>query len=308
MAEQINKIGLALRTDNELAASVFEELVEVLLTNKVELSYISAEISAEISSGISPTTDKPRHKNYDFPLLKEQDIAKHCQAILVVGGDGTFIRYFMHAAKAKVPILGINCGRVGFLTELARKDIKRVVPEILQGDYSSSTRIIMKGLVKQGSAKTKELHSINDLVIHSLSGRMMEAQLMIDGKFVYCERSDGIIVATSAGSSAYALSAGGPLIAPTARAIEVVNISPHNMTSRPLVLSDNSTVKIELVSEDEVAVYADGHNQINISKGAVIEIAKDDLEVPLIHHYDYDIFSAYRSKLGWHSTSEGSDK
>ena len=289
----ISKIGLALKKDDACVAEVVEILLEVLHENNVDLCYIN-------------DSNLPQLSSYGIPVIEIQDIAKRCQLILVVGGDGTFLRHVLDAARSQVPILGINCGRVGFLTEIASKEIQAVIPDILRGNYHTSNKIIIKGMVKHSKGKKKEeLHSVNEIVINSLSGRMMEAKLSIDNKFVYCQRSDGIIVATSAGSSAYALSAGGALVVPNARAIEVVNISPHNLTSRPLILPDSSKIKIEIISKQAVAVFADGHNKISISTGDTVEIAKDSLTVPLIHHKDYDIFSAYRSKLGWHSASEG---
>lgn len=282
----INKVALALRADNPLVVEATKDLIRLLREHNTEIFYLSPPV--------------PGLESYDFPQIEEKHLATSCQVILVVGGDGTFIRHSIVAAKAGIPILGINCGRVGFLTEVARTDIGTIIPDILQGRYFSSTKTLMSGKVCQGETIT-ELLSVNDLVVQSLNGRVLEINLSVDGKFVYCERTDGIIVATSAGSSAYALSAGGPLIVPEVDALEVVNISPTTLTSRPLVLPSSARITIELVLGDEVAVYADGGDRVDISRGSKVQIEKDALSVPLIHHESYEIFSAYSSKLGWHS-------
>lgn len=285
MTKPITKVALALKPNDPSVVDTLKALVGLLHENNIDIFYLSPPLTG-----------------YDFPLLTETDVADHCQAILVVGGDGTFIRYAIRAAKAAIPILGINCGRVGFLTEVSHKDIAEIIPDVLQGNYFSSTKTIMNNQVKH-SGKTSELLSMNDLVVQSLNGRLLEVNLFVDDKFVYCERSDGIIVATAAGSSAYALSAGGPLIVPEMDALEVVNISPNTLTSRPLVLPGSAKITIELVSGEAVAVYADGRDRLNITPGDKVMVTKDNLQVPLIHHKSHDIFNAYRSKLSWHSHS-----
>lgn len=291
MAQPIKKVALAVKSDDSSVNPTLEVLVTSLREQNTEIFNLSPDSSALAE--------------YDLPQISEDDIAEHCQAILVVGGDGTFIRYAIGAAKAQVPILGINCGRVGFLTEVSHKEIESTIPAILQGRYLSSSKAVMRGRIHQGK-EVKELLSTNDLVVQSLNGRLLEANLLVDDKFVYCERSDGIIVATSAGSSAYALSAGGPLIAPEVDALEVVSISPHTLTSRPLVLPGSVKITIELVNGEGLAVYADGRDRVDISKGDKVTVAKDNLSVPLIHPESYDIFDAYRNKLSWHSTSRKS--
>ena len=290
MNKSISKIGLAVKSGEEVVNNTLQELLATFSKFNLEICFIGA-----------PPSDFNSNALGEIKSIDEKEIPNHCELIIVVGGDGTFLRHAKSTAEYKVPILGINCGRVGFFTEVARSDIASVIPDIIQGKYVSSERIILCGKLNRNGEILCQYRSINDLVLHSRSGRMMEAALYIDDKFVYCERSDGIIIATSSGSTAYAMSAGGPIIVPQAMAIEVVNISPHNLTSRPLVLPDSAKITIEVKGGESIAFYADGWGGMNADVGDKIEIQKDIIKVPLIHHGSYDFFSACRSKLGWHS-------
>lgn len=296
-SKPIRKMGLAVKPSfDENVIYTLRRLLQTLNQLDIDLCFICPPGKEFI-----PPDIKEAQK---IKIIATNEIAANCELILIVGGDGTFLSYARSAALSKVPILGINCGRVGFLTEIATTDINVVVKDIAKGSYLSSERIMLKGEIKRLDRKICEYHCLNDLVVHSQSGRVMEAELYINNKFVYCERSDGIIIASSSGSTAYAMSAGGPIILPQAMAIEVVNISPHNLTSRPLILPESSEIGIKIKSGESIAFYGDGRGEEITESGDEISIYKDELAVPLIHHTSYDFFSACRSKLGWHSQDE----
>ena len=298
MSNAIKKVGLALGRKNLRVGKVAKELIALLVNHKVDTCIIKREDAQGLDT-------------YGLPLITADKVGANCDVVLIIGGDGTFIHFAVANLESQVPLLGINCGRVGFLTEVAADQLDQAIPELLAGKYIVSERMLLKGEFefrsnKNGKDKKAKAPVIgmNDLVVQALNGRLLEVKLMIDDKFVYCERSDGIIVATSAGSSAYALSVGGPVITFDAKAIEVVTISPQTLTSRPLVVPEEAKICIELVGGSAVACYADGHNQTKISTGDKIRITKHSLHAQIIHLESYDIFSSYRSKLGWHSDSE----
>lgn len=239
----------------------------------------------------------------DMPHIAEEAIGKHCDLVLVVGGDGSFLRFARSAARHKVPILGINRGRVGFLTDLAHSDVAELLPRILQGDYIASHAVLLQGVLKRRDKVLCTHKGFNDLVVHSRSGRMLEVDLSIDDRLVYSERSDGLVVATPAGSTAYALSAGGPIIAPQVEAIGLTNISPHTLSHRPLILPLSSRIRITIKQGKSIAFYADGWGEQEALPGDDIEIAVASERVPLIHPHNYNFFTACRLKLDWHHKS-----
>ncbi len=239
----------------------------------------------------------------NMAYIKEEAIGENCDLVLVVGGDGSFLKFARSAAHHSVPILGINRGRVGFLTDLAHSDVAELLPQILQGDYISSSAILLQGVLKRENKVLCTHKGFNDLVVHSRSGRMLEVDLMINDKFVYSERSDGLIVATPAGSTAYALSAGGPIIAPQVEAIGLTNISPHTLSHRPLILPLASRLRITIKQGKSIAFYADGWGEQEALPGDNIEIVVADERVPLIHPRNHNFFTACRLKLDWHYKS-----
>jgi NAD+ kinase len=201
---------------------------------------------------------------------------------IVVGGDGSMLSACRKMAAFGIPLLGINRGRLGFLTDISPDEIEQRVLPVLQG---------------KGTA-------VNDIVLHpGMSVRMMTFELYVDGQFVYSQRSDGLIVATPTGSTAYALSAGGPLLFPELDAIVVVPLNPHTLSSRPVVLNGSAQIEIRVSSRNELhpLITCDGHNDFGTEPGDIITIKKHSNDILLIHPKDNNFYGVCRSKLGWGS-------
>ena len=277
------RLGLAIKSGDTAVGKTLQHLQAVLKNIDVQLCSIG----------------KPDLPINAIPTIAEEQIAARCDLVVVIGGDGSFLRFAKAVAIHNVPLLGINCGRVGFLTDIAHDDIAEQLPRILRGDCLRDEHILLQGTLSRSGETLGKRTAFNDLVMHSGSGRMLEMQLFVDDQFVYREHSDGIIAATPHGSTAYALSAGGPIIVPPAQVVALVNISPQTLTSRPLLLPYMSKIRIDLLAGKDVTFYADGWQGIAMQVGDQIEIAVAEQTVKLIHPCNYDFYTACRNKLDW---------
>ena len=203
-------------------------------------------------------------------------------------------------------MLGINRGHLGFLTDILPSEIESRVGQVLDGDYTTERRFLLDMEVRRGKSVVGEGSALNDVVL--LSGdsvHMIDFELAIDGHFVYAQRSDGLIVSTPTGSTAYALSGGGPIMHPRLNAMVMVPLNPHTLTSRPLVVDGDSEIKIQITTEKvNPLVSCDGTAGIRLKVDDVIAIRKKPHRLQLIHPPGHDFYQACRSKLGW-STRPG---
>lgn len=225
-----------------------------------------------------------------------------CDLVIVVGGDGSLLTAARALAKFSVPLLGINRGRLGFLTDITPDEIEEKVGEVLSGKYMAESRFLLDMSVTRDGKPVGKGSALNDVVIHPGEFiRMIEFDLYIDGQFVYTQRSDGLIVSTPTGSTAYALSGGGPIMHPKLDAIVLVPLNPHTLSSRPIVVEGSSELKI-IVSRHNTArpyVTCDGHDQVKTEPEDVVRIHKKPHRLTLIHPLDHNFYEICRSKLGW---------
>uniref|UniRef100_UPI0025877027 NAD(+) kinase n=1 Tax=uncultured Pseudomonas sp. TaxID=114707 RepID=UPI0025877027 len=202
------------------------------------------------------------------------------------------------------PVLGINRGKLGFLTDIRPDELETKVAEVLDGQYLMETRFLLDAFVERGGEMIGQGDALNDVVLHpGKSTRMIEFELYIDGQFVCSQRADGLIVATPTGSTAYSLSAGGPIMHPKLDAIVVVPMYPHTLSSRPIVVSGDSTLSI-LVSPNMTIypqVSCDGQNHFTCAPGDTVTIQKKPHKLRLIHPLDHNYYEICRTKLGWGS-------
>jgi NAD+ kinase len=227
---------------------------------------------------------------------------------MVVGGDGSMLSACRRMARCNIPLLGINRGRLGFLTDISPNEIAERVLPVLEGQFKQSRRFMLETSITRGEQLMGSGIAVNDIVLHpGKSVRMMEFELYVDGEFVYSQRSDGLIVATPTGSTAYALSAGGPILFPELDAIVVVPLNPHTLSSRPIVLNGAAALEIRVSQRNELQplVTCDGHNDFYTEPGDIITIRKHPEEIMLIHPKDYNFYDICRSKLGWGSRLDG---
>jgi NAD+ kinase len=233
------------------------------------------------------------------------EIDSFCDEIdlcIVVGGDGSMLSACRRIAHANVPLLGVNLGRLGFLTDISPSEIDNLILPVLSGNYKSTTRFLLEVSVQRQSIQIGNEIAVNDIALHpGMAVKMMSFELNVDGEFVYSQSSDGLIVASPTGSTAYALSAGGPLVYPTLNAIVVVPMNPHTLSSRPIVLESSSVLQIIVsdVNKLNPVITCDGQTDLSTHPGDLITISRHKNEVTLIHPKDINFYDACRSKLGW---------
>jgi NAD+ kinase len=230
------------------------------------------------------------------------ELASHSDLVIVVGGDGTLLHTARTLASQNIPILGINLGRLGFLVDLSPDQMTTRLEEILDGQYEQEYRFLLEVSMGDESSPHQNILAFNDVVLHKWNiARMIEFETYVDNQLVNDQRSDGLIVSTPTGSTAYALSGGGPLLYPTLNAIVMVPICPHTLSNRPIVVDGDSTIEIHLdpAHAEDVQITCDGQATIPAMPGESIRIRKSQHQVRLIHPQGYDYYSILRAKLGW---------
>lgn len=237
-----------------------------------------------------------------LPLMSTHDLGQWSDLIIVVGGDGTMLGAARDFATFGVPLLGINRGRLGFLTDIMPEDMPQHVASVLQGQGLAEERFLLEAsIVRQGQVTATGL-ALNDVVLHPGEAiRMIEFELWVDGQFVYSQRSDGLIVATPTGSTAYALSAGGPIMHPSINAMVLVPMFPHALTSRPLMISGDAELRIVIGADNQLMprLSWDAQRQAGTEVGDEIHIRKFPHRLHLLHPQSHNYYDICRNKLGW---------
>lgn len=227
-----------------------------------------------------------------------------CDLVIVVGGDGSMLGAGRAMSRTGTPVLGINRGRLGFLTDISPDEVEQRVGEVLDGDYETEERFLLDAEVFREGSLVGTADGLNDVVIHpGKAARMIEFELFIDEQFVYSQRSDGLIIATPTGSTAYALSGGGPIIHPRLEAITLVPMFPHTLSSRPIVVDAASEIKVHIGETNEAYphVSCDGQTQVVSKPGDILYVRRKPQRLTLIHPRGHNYFEICRSKLGWSS-------
>ena len=233
-----------------------------------------------------------------------------CDLVIVVGGDGSMLGAARALARHKVAVLGINRGNLGFLTDISPDDLEAGIEQVLAGQYKTENRFLLEAEVRRKGEAIGQGDALNDVVLHpGKSTRMIEFELYVDGQFVCSQKADGLIVATPTGSTAYALSAGGPIMHPKLDAIVVVPMYPHTLSSRPIVVDGNSELKIVVSPDMQIypQVSCDGQNHFTCAPGDTLHVAKKSHKLRLIHPLDHNFYEVCRTKLGWGSRLGGND-
>ncbi|GMQ54532.1 NAD(+) kinase [Halopseudomonas aestusnigri] len=227
-----------------------------------------------------------------------------CDLVIVVGGDGSLLGAARALCRYNIPVLGVNRGGLGFLTDIPPDELEQKVGDVLAGQYMVETRFLLDAFVRRGEEQLGTSEALNDVLLHpGKSARMIEFELYVDGQFVYSQKSDGLIVATPTGSTAYALSAGGPIMHPKLDAVVLVPMFPHTLSSRPIVVDGNSELKIIISKQSGIypQVSCDGQVHISCAPGDSITIRKKPQKLRLLHPLDHNFYAICRSKLGWSS-------
>jgi NAD+ kinase len=234
--------------------------------------------------------------------VPRREIAEHCDLAIVVGGDGTLLTAARSLADSGVPIVGVNLGRLGFLVDVSPDTMTERLEEILSGHFTEERRFLVETGIIRGGTVVQTAVALNDVVLRIKNVvRMIEFETWIDGHFVNIQRADGMVVSTPTGSTAYALSGGGPILHPSLEAMLVLPICPHTLSSRPIVVDSSSDIEIRIrenISETG-QVVSDGQNNIDVAAGDRVRIRRRDRKIRLLHPADYDYFSILREKLHW---------
>jgi NAD+ kinase len=239
------------------------------------------------------------------------DIGEQAKAAVVVGGDGTMLGIARQLAKYDTPLIGINQGRLGFITDIPIQNMLPALGEILAGRSRLENRTLLEARVMRDGEQIFCSVAVNDVVVARGTGAgMVELKLTVDGEFMYNQRSDGLIVSTPTGSTAYSLSAGGPLLHPSLQGIVLVPIAPHALSNRPIVVPDTSEIVVELVSGRDISVNFDMQTFTSAQLGDRIVISRSPHTVTFLHPLDWSYYHTLREKLHWNEypSSDGKRK
>ncbi len=238
-----------------------------------------------------------------FESAAYERIGAEADVAVVLGGDGTMLNAARQLAAYDVPLVGVNQGRLGFMTDIARNDMVPAMVQLLEGRFKVERRFLLETRVLRGAEAVFSTLALNDVVVNKGDiGRMIELKVEVDGEFLYVLRADGMIVATPTGSTAYALSANGPILQPVVEGIAVVPLCPHALSYRPITISDKSRVDLTLVPPHDARVHFDGQARFDALAGDRVSIARSDRSVTLLHPPGYSYFAMLREKLHWSAT------
>ncbi len=224
---------------------------------------------------------------------------------IVLGGDGTMLSVARRLAPLDVPLIGVNLGRLGFLTDIPLARLEPTLGAMLEGRYAEERRTLLAVTVERADGSQAHAPALNEVVVNRGGlGSMIECAVEIDGRFVYAMRADGVIVATPTGSTAYSLSTGGPIIAPEVPAFALVPIAPHALTHRPIAVPDTSTIDITVSRGRDAAVHCDGQAHFELAEGDRVVARRAPHAARFLHPEHHDYFAMLREKLHWSETPE----
>jgi NAD+ kinase len=283
-----NKVGLIAKRDDVRVGETLTRLLELFAARAIDV--VIDESSDTLTSFAATRT------------VTRETLAEECDLAVIIGGDGTFLNAARSLAGKQIRLLGINMGRLGFLTDVVPEEMHNVVSKILDGEFIDEQRFLLSTSVRRDGERVLEVSALNEVVAHSWRiARLLEFETYIDGKQVNQQRADGLIVSTPTGSTAYALSSGGPILHPGIDALVLVPVCPHTLTSRPLVVQGDSTIEIVLLEGEqlEAQLTCDGQTTLKLNGGDRLEIFKNPAALSLIHPSGYDFYATLRTKLNW---------
>ena len=266
------------------------------------LNLLCAELDRHKIEAVLDSSAAEYFENRDLSVASREEIAKRCDLAIVVGGDGTLLNVARALAPAGVPILGVNLGRLGFLADVSPHELTERLNEIFKGQFEEEHRSMLSATVIRDGQIISQSDALNDVVIHKWDiARMIELETRIDERLLYKLRADGLIVSTPTGSTAYALSGGGPILDPALQALVLVPICPHTLSNRPVVVSDtaNISVIVQGSASTKAQITCDGQINVGLIGGDLVNINRTQHDVRLIHPSGHDHFDTMRKKLHW---------
>lgn len=283
-----SKIGITGKPDSKAAAETIGQLCKQLVNSGKQV-YIPKRNNSVM--GID-----------NVEVIAFAELGQRCDLVIVVGGDGSMLKTARELIDSQIPLLGINRGHLGFLTDIRPSELETRIPPILDGNYTLETRFLLNAEVYREDKVIASSCAVNDVVLYpGKIARMIDFELYMDKQFVYSQRSDGLIVSTPTGSTAYALSGGGPIMAPECDSIVLVPMCPHTLTSRPITVNRQRVIDLIISESNPLSpqLSCDGQVIISLMPGDRIRIKQYPIEMHLVHPLDYDYFEVLRSKLRW---------
>lgn len=283
MHQSFNRIGLFIRKDDPILENAVVQICQFLT-----------------SCSLSVMINEPLSFLPELDVISISDFPKRCDLVISIGGDGTLLSASRALAGSDCPLVGINIGRLGFLADVTLDKLEVQLSQILAGEYREDTRFLMQATINDANEPIGL--AMNDVVIHAYQNlHMIEFETAINGRFLNSQRADGTLVATPTGSTAYAMSAGGPILDVDLDALVLASICPHTLSNRPLVIAANSVVDITLSDKTvgSCMVTCDGRAGHVIGSGDTIRIQRHAKTIKLLHLEDHDHYSILRAKLEW---------
>ena len=285
MATKFNSIGLVVRNDMQSRLDNIQQVIDVL---------------ARHSSVLVHCLDFEHPHEY-IPSVSLEQLVNDAELVISLGGDGTLLTTARALVDKNTPLLGINLGRLGFLADVSFADFEAYLDAVVEGRYTVEKRFFIEGEFFRGAKQVSTNMALNDIILHSYeSSSMIEYQISSGGDLIHVQRSDGVIVTTPTGSTAYALSGGGPIMHPSLETLAIVPICPHTLSNRPIVLPADQPIEVSLSAESNLArVTYDGHSHVIMENDDHVRITRYPQPLTLLHPEDYDFFEVLRAKLYW---------
>jgi NAD+ kinase len=288
---RFKRIGLFAKHNDNSVVAIFQKLIDFL-----EHRGHSLTIETESASILSAKYLQNRH------TTAREDLGKTVDLVIVVGGDGSLLNTARAIVAHQIPIVGINGGRLGFLADILPNNLETELGPILDGIYLEEQRFLLNTQIIRNKKIIAEATALNDVVLYtSNTSRMVEFEVYINDQFVLRQQADGIITATPTGSTAYALSAGGPILYPTLNALTITPLCPHTLSSRPIVVDSHSDIRLVVTPNNQIKakLSCDGQCHFDLEANDEISIQKHMVTVTLIHPKNHQFFPVLREKLGW---------
>lgn len=286
-SKAFNRIGITGKPGSQAAAETIKQLCHQISQSDKEI-FVPQRNNHLLTNSIN--------------VVPFEQLGDRCDLVIVVGGDGSLLKTARELIDSQIPLLGINRGHLGFLTDIRPTEIESRIPPILDGEYTLENRFLLHAEVYRQDKLIGSSCAVNDTVLYpGQIARMISFELYMDNQFVYSQRSDGLIISTPTGSTAYSLSGGGPIMAPETDSIVLVPMCPHTLTSRPITVNRQRVIDI-VISETNPhnpQLSCDGQEIISLAPGDRIQVKQYPIEMRLIHPLDYDYFEVLRSKLNW---------
>ena len=291
MASRFRHAALVGKYQAPCSRRVLADVAEFLAAQGLE---VSLDADSALATGIA-----------DYPALNTAEIGRQCDVVVVVGGDGTMLATARALAEYNLPLVGINQGRLGFMTDISLAELRETLPAMLAGDYEEEHRGMLQGKVKRPAADDTlevihESFAVNDVVVsRGATAGMVELRVEVQPHFLTNFRADGLILASPTGSTAYALSAGGPVLHPDIAGWVMVPIAPHTLSNRPIVLPDDQEVLLELVQGKEASANFDMHGLASMLLGDTVRMQRSAHKARFLHPRGWSYYATLRRKLHW---------